>query len=212
MRKRARASSNRSNVNSSSVSSVIGGGSPRAGASRGAADGPPGHRARPNAAATSGDRARGRRNRARIIARDPRVPPAITDPAGSVVRSRATGSARSRVRVAIDAPDRCPPIGSGPRDRAPADGNLARIPERGGGAADRAANRREGQNVEDRARDRAAARGIADDQGRMFLGEVNGEAVDLDRGIEVESHDPSRTTAMVRSRHIDTGIEVRTCS
>lgn len=215
MRKCVRASSNRSNVNNSSSSAssvIIDGGSPRAGASRGAADGPSGHRARPNAAATSGDRARDRRNRARIIVRGPRVPPAIIDPAGSAVRSRASGSARDRVRVAIDAPDRRPPIGSGSRDRAPADGNLARIPERGDGTADRAANRRGEQNVEDRARDHAAARGIVDDQDRMFLGEASDGTVDLDRGIEVESHDPSQTIAMVRSRHIDTGIEVRTCS
>lgn len=44
----------------------------------------------------------------------------------------------------------------------------------------------------------------------MFPGEVDGGAADPDRGIEVENHDPShdsRAIAMVRSRHIDTGIE-----
>lgn len=59
-------------------------------------------------------------------------------------------------------------------------------------------------------RDRVPARGIADDRGHMFPGGADDGAVDPDRGIEVEgrdlSHD-SRAIAMVRSRHIDTGIE-----
>lgn len=192
---------------------TVGDGSPRAGASRGAVDGPPDRRVRPNVeAVTSGARARGRRNRARIIAHGLRVPPAITDQAGSVARSRVTESARGRVRAAIDDPDRFPPIGNGLRDRAPADGNLARIPERGDGAADRAASRRGQRNARDRVRDPAAARETADDRGPTFLGGANGGAVGPGRGIEVENHDPSRAIAMVRSRLIDTGIEVRTCS
>lgn len=217
VRKRARASSSASNSSSSSSSNASNvtadDGSRRAGASRGAANGPSGHRARPNAAATtSGGRARGRRSHARIIARGPPAPPAITDRTESAARSRATGNARGRVRAAIDAPGRRPPTESGPRVRTLADGNHARIPERGGGAAGRAASPRGRRSAGDRARDRAAARGTADDRGPTFLGGANGGVVGPGLGTEVESHDPSRAIAMVRSRHIDTGIEVRTCS
>lgn len=218
MRNREARESSRSSAssNSSSVSSVIiGGGSPRVGANREAVDGLPGRHARPNTAvATSGGRARDRQSRARITARGPRAPPAITDLAESVARNHhATASARGRARAtAIDAPGRCPPIGSGPRDRVPAGGNPARVPERNGGAADRAASHCEEQNAGDRARGRAAVRGIADDRGPTFPGGANDGAAGPDHGTEAESHDPSRTIAMVRSRHIDTGIEVRTCS
>lgn len=44
----------------------------------------------------------------------------------------------------------------------------------------------------------------------MFPGEVDDGAVDPGRGIVIESRDlnhGSRAIAMVRSRHIDTGIE-----
>lgn len=214
-RKRVQANNSRNNASSnSSVSNVtVGDGSPRAGASRGAADGPSDHRVRPNVAVTTSDaRARGRRNRARIIARGPRVPPAITDRAGSVARSRATANAQGHGRAAIDDPDRHLPIGNGLRDRAPADGNLARIPERGGGTAGRVASHRGQRNAEDHVRDPTAARETVDDRGPTFLEEANGGAVGPGRGIEVENHDLSRAIAMVRSRHIDTGIEVRTCS
>jgi len=214
MKNRARASSSRSSASNSNSSVTIGDESPRAGVNRGAADGPD-RRVHPNAAAavTNDGRARGRRNHGRTIARGPRAPPAITDP-GSVARGRATGSARDRARVAIGAPDRRPgpPTGNGPHGRALADGSHARIPERGGEAADRAASRREERNAGDRARERVVAREIADDQDPTSPAGVNDGTADPGRGTEVESHDPSRTIAMVRSRHIDTGIEVRTCS
>jgi hypothetical protein len=219
---RSSASSSNSNNSSSSSNSnansvTIGEESPRVEASREAADGLPGHRARPNAAAVTSDgRVRDRQNRARIIARGPRVPPAITDPAESVVHNRhatATASVRDRARAAaIDAPDRHPSIRSGLRDRILAGGNPARVPERGGGAADRVASHHGEQNAGDRAQGRAAVREIADGQGPMFPEGANDGAAGLGREIEVESHDPSRAIAMVRSRHIDTGIEVRTCS
>ncbi|KYN06224.1 Splicing factor, arginine/serine-rich 18 [Cyphomyrmex costatus] len=88
------------------------------------------------------------------------------------------------------------------------DGNHAHIPEKGDEVVDRAASRAE-RNAEDRARERAVVHGIIDGQGPTFLGGVNGGVVDPDRETEVESHGPSRAIVMVRSRHIDTGIEVR---
>ncbi|KYM75379.1 Splicing factor, arginine/serine-rich 18 [Atta colombica] len=109
---------------------------------------------------------------------------------------------------AIVALDRRPPTESGLRGRTLVDGNRAHIPEKGDEVVDRAASHAE-RNAEDRARERAAARGITDDQDPMFPGEANGGAVDPDRETEVESHGPSRAIVMVRSHHIDTGIEVR---
>lgn len=217
-----RASNSRSSASSSNSSVTIDGASRRAGANRGVADDPLDRRARPNAvavavavvAATSGlDHARDQRNHGRTTARDPHVPRAITDPAGSVVRGRATGSARGRARTVTAAPGRRPPTESGPPvPRAPADGSHARIPGRGGVTAGRAASRRGERSAEDRGRGRAAARGIADGRGPTSPGEANDGAVGPGRGTEVESHGPSRAIAMVRSRHIDTGIEVRTRS
>jgi len=55
-------------------------------------------------------------------------------------------------------------------------------------------------------KDRAVVQGIADVQGHIFLEEIGDIIVDPDRGI-VENHDPNRVIGMVRSRHIDTGIE-----
>lgn len=172
-----------------------------------------GLRARPNAR-TSDDRARDRPSVSATV-RAPRVHLAIIDPAGNIVRDRAMENARDRVRVATDAPGHCPPVGNGHRGRVLAGGSPARIPETDGETVDRAASHRVERNEEDRARGRAAAgrdrapvREIVDDRGRMFLGGV-GEAADPNRGIG-ENRDPDRyrrATAMVRSRHIDTGIE-----
>lgn len=125
----------------SSRSSVVTSGdeSPRAGASREAADAPPGRRARPNAWRTSGVRARDRPNHARTIVRDSRVLLATIDPR-SVARDRAIESARE----ATDVPDRRLSMiaGSGHRDPVPVSGNPALVPETGEGTVDRAVNRR----------------------------------------------------------------------
>lgn len=117
---------------------------PRAEANREVADDPSGRPARPIG---SDVRARDRLNRrARIIARDPRVPPAIVDPARSVARDRATENARDRAHAAAEVtPDRRPPtiVESGVhRDRDRGRENPDRVPETGGGTVDRAANRR----------------------------------------------------------------------
>ncbi|KYN28999.1 Splicing factor, arginine/serine-rich 18 [Trachymyrmex cornetzi] len=117
---------------------------------------------------------------------------------------RSTRSSRSSERGG----DQRPPTESGLRGRTLVDGNRAHIPEKGDEVVGRAASRAE-RNAEDRARERAAARGITDGQGLTFPGGANGGAVDPDRETEVESHGPSRAIVMVRSRHIDTGIEVR---
>lgn len=137
----------RSNASSNSSSSAVitsGDENLRAGASREAADAPPGRRAHPNAWRISGVRARDQPSCARIIARDLRVLPVIIDPTRSDARDRAIGSARDRAREAVDALDqRLPTIaGSGHRDRAPVRGNPVRVPEIGGGTVDRAANHR----------------------------------------------------------------------
>lgn len=107
------------------------------------ADARPGRRARPNVWRTSGVRARDRPSRARIIVRDPRVPPATIDPR-SVARDRVIGNAQDRAREAADVPGRCLSTiaENGRRDRVPVRENPARVPETGEETVDRAANHR----------------------------------------------------------------------
>lgn len=162
-------------------------------------------------------RAQSQLNRVETTAvRDLRTLLAIAKPVGSYVHGRVIENVRDHVRVAVDVPDQdLLPVESG-RDRALAEENPAPIPEISVRAVGRVVSRH-GENEEIRARDqatgrdRAVAREIGDGRDRMFLGEAAGdETASPDHGIVTESLDPSRDSraiAMVRSRHIDTGIE-----
>lgn len=151
------------------------------------------------------------------VVRDLRILLAIAKPVGRYVHGRVIENVPDRVRVAVDVPDQdLLPVGSG-RDRALAEENLAPIPGISVKAVGRVVSRHGEQNEEIRdqdqatGRDQAVAREIGDDRDRMFPGGAAGdETVSLDHVIVTESLDPSRdnrTIAMVRSRHIDTGIE-----